>query len=202
MRHRWRGGCGAPRAVGRLVWWGVEPPSRAGESSETVYCMPKCTPNKADPVGNHLYHVSEEVWTPSPGKGTEAAGGRGPPPKECDPGRQGCRTPRSGDGPPSDGQGGGQASCPRSGSVSLARDLENKTEAPVLTTICPLMRSLVLICALSLASLPAASAQARSQSRICLLLIQSQPCRHTYGAWPTGQPVTNLRMFVGGMLML
>ena len=36
--------------------------------------MPKCTPNKADPVGNHLYHVSEEVWTPSPGKGTGAAG--------------------------------------------------------------------------------------------------------------------------------
>ena len=68
-------------------------------------------------MGNHLYHVSEEVWTPSPGKGTGAAGGLGPPPKECDPGRQGCRTPRSGDEPPSDGQGGDQASCPARSSV-------------------------------------------------------------------------------------
>ena len=93
---------------------GGAPPSRAGERSETVYFMPKCTPNKAHPVRNHLYHESEEVCTPSPGNGTGAAGGLGPPPKECDPGCQGCRTPRSGDGPPSDGQGGDQASCPRS----------------------------------------------------------------------------------------
>ena len=55
-------------------------------------------------MGNHLYHVSEEVWTPSPGNGSGAAGGLGPPPEECDPGRQGCRTPRSGDAMWSEGQ--------------------------------------------------------------------------------------------------
>ena len=76
-----------------------------------MYFLLKCTPNKADPVGNHLYHVSEEVWTPSPGKGTGAAGGLGPPPEECDPGRQGCRTPRSRDGLGSEGQGGYHAIC-------------------------------------------------------------------------------------------
>ena len=37
--------------------------------------------------------MASEVRTPSPGKGTGAAGGLGPPPKECDPGRQGCRPP-------------------------------------------------------------------------------------------------------------
>ena len=76
-----------------------------------MYFMPKCTPNKADPVGNHLYHVFEEVWTPSPGNGSGAAGGLGPPPEECDPGRQGCRTPRSGDAMWSEGQGGYHAIC-------------------------------------------------------------------------------------------
>jgi len=60
------------------------------------------------------FSMAQRGPDPLPGREPGAAGGLGPPPKECDPGRQGCRPPRSAHGLGSDWQGGYQASCPRS----------------------------------------------------------------------------------------
>ena len=88
-----------------MVGGGAPPPEQERAPKQCISC-PNVHQTRLIQWETTLYHVSEEVWTPSPGKGTGAAGGLGPPPEECDPGRQGCRTPRSGDGLGSEGQGG------------------------------------------------------------------------------------------------
>ena len=91
------------------MWWGVEPPlpSRR-ELRNSEYFMLKCTANKADPVGNHLYHVSEEVWTPPPAMGPGRTGGSDPLPRSATRAARGAAPPGQQTDRPQMGRGGGK----------------------------------------------------------------------------------------------
>ena len=74
----------------RVVGGGAPPPEQERAPKQCISCPNVHQTRLIQWV--HLYHVSEEVWTPSPGNGTGAAGGLG----------RGARTPSQGvrPGPP------------------------------------------------------------------------------------------------------